>query len=371
MIAGREQDVPPRPVQVSFALPLSRPRVTWVLLVVIVAVFAVETAAGGSTATDVLIRLGAMVTHRIASGEYWRLLTSMFLHIGAVHLLFNAYALFALGSELERLFGWEKLLVIYLVAGSLGSLVSYAFRTGLSAGASGAIFGLIGSLGAYFALYRQQLGTWGQRRLANVVFLIGANLLFGFTQPGIDNLAHLGGLFAGLGLGWALAPRYRVDPVALRLVDRNHLRRYWPALVVASAVLVGGSYLATQRHRASAEFHLSRGQDALDRESWGEVATELGQVVSRFPQEATASVYFVLGLAHDNLGETAQASEAYEAALELGPEDSTTRWYLALSYLELGREAEACQQFRAYLELRPEYADEILPYIRELRCPAW
>jgi rhomboid protease GluP len=363
-----EQESAPRPARVSLAIPLGRPLVTWVLLGIIVAVFTAETLLGGSTETEVLIRLGAKVTYLIADGEYWRLLSSMFLHVGLLHLLFNGYALVALGTAVERLFGWGRFLAVYLAAGLFGSLASYAFSTGLSAGASGAVFGLIGALGAYFFLHRQQLGSWGQRRLANVVFLGGANLLFGFTLQGIDNLAHLGGLLGGLGLGWALAPRYQVDLPALRLTDRNHLKQYWPALALATALFAGGAYLATVGQRNGADYYLSRGQDALEREAWAEAATQLEQVVARYPDEATASAYFYLGLARNNLDQPYRAAEAYESALKLVPNDSSTRWNLALTYAELARQEEACLQFNAYLSLNPEDLNIVQPYLNALRC---
>lgn len=361
----------PRPVRVSFALPLSRPRVTWILLGAIVVAFVIETAAGGSTDTGVLIRLGAKVPHRIASGEYWRLFTSMFLHVGLLHLAFNGYALVALGTELERLFGWRRFLAVYLFSGLFGSLASYAFSAGLSAGASGAIFGLIGALGAYFYLHRQQLGAWGQRRLANVLFLIGVNLLLGFRhQSGIDNLAHLGGLVAGLGLGWAVAPRYAVHPLGLQLRDRNRLARYWPALAVAAVMLAGGSWLATLRQRGSAGYLLARAQDAVEREAWGEAAAELEELVVAHPDDVTASIYFYLGLARNNLGQHELAAGAYESALALESEDSSTRWNLALTYRELGRYTEACHQFEAYLTLVPLDVDIVRRQLAELQCPA-
>ena len=339
MTDNTDSPVTPRPVRVSFALPLNRPLATWVLLAIIAVMF--------------VIRLGANVPCRIASGEYWRLLASMFLHIGLLHLLFNVYALAALGTELERLFGWRRFLAVYLVTGLFGSFASYAFRFGLSgslasdtfrvrlsAGASGAIFGLIGALGAFFYLHRQRLGSWGQRRLANVLFLIGINLLFGFTQPGIDNLAHLGGLLSGVGLGWALAPRYQVDAEQLRLVDRNRMTRYWPALALAGVVLVGGVYLATMRHRESAPYHQSRGLDAAEREAWADAASELGQVAEGYSDQATAETYFYLGLARQNLGQPQGASEAYESALELEPDNASIRWNLVLAYYELGNRAK-------------------------------
>jgi rhomboid protease GluP len=353
--------------RVAYTLPLSRPIVAWILLGLIVLMFLVETATGGSTSTKVLVRLGAKVTPFIADGEYWRLATSMFLHIGFMHLLFNGYALIAIGTELERLIGRARFSVIYFLSGLYGSLASYAFSPSLTAGASGAIFGLIGALGAFFYLHRERLGAWGRARLANIVFLIVINLFFGFTQPGIDNLAHLGGLLSGLGLGWALAPRYQVDPLRLRVVDRNRLGRYWPALVLAVAILVGGTVLATLTQRQSPRSHLLRGQQAVEREAWDEVIVEFEQALAQDASLADVSTYFYLGLAHNYLEEPSLAVDAYEAALKLDPNDSLTHWNLALTRIELGQYAEARRHFEIYLELNPDQADEVEPYLDELR----
>lgn len=364
----------PQPRAVSYSLPLSRPRVTWILLGLIVAVFlgmeamgwVLTGTLGGSTNTEVLIRMGAKVTPFIAAGEYWRLFTSMFLHIGVMHLAFNGYALLAIGTELERLFGHGRFLAIYLLSGLMGSLASYAFSYSLAAGASGAIFGLIGALAAFFAIHRERLGTWGRNRLMNIAFLIGLNLFLGFTRPGIDNLAHIGGLLAGLGLGWAMTPRYELDPVRMQVVDRNQLSRYWPALVLAAGVLVGGTALATSVHRDSPRSQLLRGQEAVEREAWDEAASELESALSRDPTLADVPTLFYLGLAYNYLEQPQDAAGAYEAALELDPSHSPSIWNLAITYLDLERYAEARTLFEAYEELNPAETLQVRPYLDEL-----
>jgi rhomboid protease GluP len=354
----------PRPV--AYALPLYRPVVTWVLLAAIIVVFVLETAAGGSTELEVLVRMGAKVTPLIVAGQYWRLFTAMFLHIGIFHLLFNAYALFAIGTELERIYGPLRFALIYILSGLMGSLASYAFSWTLSAGASGAIFGVIGALAAFFLLHRERLGAWGRARLGNIAFLIAINLFLGFTRPGIDNLGHIGGLIAGLALGWALAPRYELDPIRGTVVDLNGPARYWPAVLVALLVLVGGTALATQAHLDDPRLYLSRGQDAIEREAWDEAAAELEQAVEADPSLADVSTYFFLGLAYNQLNQPDQAAAAYEAGLALDPQDGASHWNLALTYFQLERDAQALEHFRAYLALHPEEAESVQPYINTL-----
>lgn len=365
MPVSQPADWQPRPV-VSYALPFHRPVVTWILLAAIVVVFGLETVAGGSTETEVLVRLGAKVTPLIVAGEYWRLLTAMFLHIGVFHLLFNGYALVAIGTELERIFGPVRFAIIYFLAGLLGSLASYAFSYTLSAGASGAIFGVIGALAAFFILHRERLGAWGRARLGNIAFLIGINLFLGFTRPGIDNLGHIGGLIGGLGLGWALAPRYRLDSMRGAAVDENSPARYLPAVLAAVLLLAGGTVLATLSHRDDPRLYLSRGREAIQREAWDEAAAELEQAIAQDPSIADVSTYFFLGLAYNQMDQPEQAAEAYEAGLALDPRDEPSHWNLALTYYQLERHAEALEHFRAYLELNPGDAERVQPYIDAL-----
>lgn len=236
-----EAQTPPR----HLALPLYKPFVTYLLLGAIVLIWLLMELSGGSTNPRVLVGFGANYGPGILRGEVWRLFTSMFLHIGLAHLAFNAYALFIFGLEMERLYGSDRFLVIYVLSGLFGSLVSFASRgpNVLSAGASGAIFGIIGMELAFFLMHRDIFGQFGRQRLMNTLFIIGLNLVFGFTVPGIDNLAHLGGLVAGFGLGYGLAPRYQVageDTFNFRLVDRVSLWNRWWAPAAAIVLLSAG-----------------------------------------------------------------------------------------------------------------------------------
>lgn len=148
----------------------------------------------GSTDQRVLIDFGAKVNTLILAGEVWRLLTSTFLHIGIIHLAFNLYALRALGPLTEESFGHRRFFMIYILSGLGGSTASYLFSPALSAGASGAIFGLLGAL-LYYSYKRPEL--WKSGLGMNLVVVLLVNLGFGFVQPGIDNFAHLGGLITG------------------------------------------------------------------------------------------------------------------------------------------------------------------------------
>jgi rhomboid protease GluP len=230
-------------------LPLNKPFFTYILLAAIVLIWLGMSAMGGSTNARVLVRFGANYGPLILQGEIWRLFTSMFLHIGLMHLAFNAYALFIFGLEMERLYGPDRFIVIYILSGLFGNLVSFASRGPnlFSAGASGAIFGIIGMNLAFFLLHREAFGQFGRQRVMNTLVVIGINLFFGFTVPGIDNLAHLGGLVAGFALGYGLAPCYKVVDeytTTPRVVDTISLLNRWWAPSLGVLLLAGGVPLA-------------------------------------------------------------------------------------------------------------------------------
>src|SRR4051794_30333980 len=140
----------------------ARTPVTSVLLVAIAAVFVLETVRGGSTNPQVLLALGADYPPLVQQGEYWRLVTSLFLHIGLLHLVLNGWALYQLGGLFEILLGSGPLLVVYFVSGIAGSIASNLFTHALSAGASGAIFGVMGAIIAFLMKRRENLTPQAQ-----------------------------------------------------------------------------------------------------------------------------------------------------------------------------------------------------------------
>jgi rhomboid protease GluP len=185
--------------------------VTSVLLALNVAIFGLMLAWGidpMQPAIDDLIQWGANYGPKTTQGEWWRMFTCMFLHIGVLHLLFNMIALWNVGGFMERLLGSTGFLVLYLLAGLLGSMASVAWNPFVvSAGASGAIFGLYGGLLAFLMQHRamQQHAFLAALR-SNTLAFLGYNLVFGFLQQGIDMAAHLGGLVGGFVCGCVLMP---------------------------------------------------------------------------------------------------------------------------------------------------------------------
>ena len=206
--------VPPSPDWVR--LPLYHARFTPFILGFLVLVWGAMTLYGstkglglvGTENEQLLLQWGSKDNDLIRAGEYWRLLTATFLHIGLLHLLFNSWALYMFGPLIERYYGPLRFLVIYFIAGLGGSIASFAFSPGDSAGASGAIFGLISALAVYFWQHRRLTGAQGRTQLINAAFLIVLNLGLGVSVLRVDNWGHLGGLIAGAIAGLALAPRY-------------------------------------------------------------------------------------------------------------------------------------------------------------------
>jgi rhomboid protease GluP len=232
-------------------LPLAKPVATYVLLGIIGVVFLLESLLGASTDNATLAALGAQVNLWVAGGDYWRLLTAMFLHIGVTHLFFNGWALFSLGREVEAFYGSPRFLLIYFISGIFGNVVSYVLGPPnvISAGASGAIFGLVGADIAFFLNNRKSLGQLSQRSLMNLAILVAINLVLGFTAPGINNYAHIGGLVSGLLLGLGMAPRYSAtwDGWAPKLINRTTLSLQILTVAGVGIFLLAGLWLGNQR----------------------------------------------------------------------------------------------------------------------------
>jgi rhomboid protease GluP len=174
--------------------------------------FLAEVKLGGSTNWLTLHRLGAFEPRAVrVDGQYWRMMTSLFLHAGALHLLFNLYALFVIGPGLERIIGSVRFAFYYLLAGlgsSAGVLLlhwSDPFRREQLVGASGCVMGIVGVWAGY--LFRHRHEPFASRRLKNIVLIVAIQTAFDLSTPQVSMAAHLSGLATGLILGLLLTPR--------------------------------------------------------------------------------------------------------------------------------------------------------------------
>ena len=185
-------------------MKLRKPIITYSLIIINVIVFALMYIIGnGSQNTDTLINFGANYVALTKSGEYLRLLTSAFLHIGIIHLVLNMYSLFIVGTQVEYFYGRIKYIFIYIFSAIMGSLFTVVLsgENTVAAGASGAIFGLLGSILYFGYHYRGHIGNAIINQIIPIVIL---NLFIGFTTPGIGNAAHIGGLIGGYVISMAL-----------------------------------------------------------------------------------------------------------------------------------------------------------------------
>jgi rhomboid protease GluP len=309
------------------------------LIVVNVTVFVLAERAGSTTSPETLVEFGATWRNLVWQGEYWRLVTSMFLHIGAIHLLWNGYWGFLISAQVEQAIGGRKFLALYLLSGIAGSSVSVIGHDALSAGASGALFGLIGwqvatlrMRAGSFRVMWHDLGTRNQLQWIGFWFLIGA-------FAGFDNYAHAGGLVLGLCFALALAaqgPRRMVSmgavllglSVAVALAshplpwlygDDLMLRDAYrkqddPAAVIALTEPLLGSprHVEALRLRCRALLALNRYEEAI---------RAADEVIAREPTDAIAYLY--RGGAR-SLGGDVEGSEAdFKQALNLDESEST------------------------------------------------
>ena len=238
------------------ALPLfgGLGRVTALLIGLNVLILLIVEMMGSTSDPRDLVRFGANVPALVKEGEYWRLVSSMFLHVGFVHLLFNSYGCYLLGTFLERISGSARMFIIYMLSGLAGSIASsLAGKHAASAGASGAIFGLLGASIVVLAWHNERRPIHAARRfdlprrlrrlyVVNFIILAILNLLLGLAEPQIDNWAHGGGFAAGILVTMLLVA---VSSRPSRTEERPGQRRAQAiALSVAAAVLMGVVFYA-------------------------------------------------------------------------------------------------------------------------------
>lgn len=230
-----------------------RVRVTQALVGLNVAVFLAMVATGVSVmqpSTDSLLRWGADYGPRTTAGEWWRLLTNTFLHVGLIHIAMNMIGLWQIGAVVERLLGHRAFLLVYLVSGVCGSLASITWHPYVvSAGASGAVFGVYGVLVAYLVRHRGSIPRPVLLELQkSTAIFIGLNVLLGWQVKGIDMAAHLGGLLGGFAAALVVSRPLLERPSPERLARHSPVNWWREAVVAAAAlVLVGAAVLLLPR----------------------------------------------------------------------------------------------------------------------------
>ncbi|HAL15813.1 MAG TPA: rhomboid family intramembrane serine protease [Anaerolineaceae bacterium] len=237
------QTPPPIPPRVMRRPATNPPYVTYFMIASSVLVYIGQMLTQTPGGSDLLINLGAKVNSAIIAGQYWRLITPMWLHGSLLHIAFNMYALFIFGANLERAYGHGRFLLLYLLSGFAGNVISFMMSPTPSIGSSTAIFGLIAAQGVFLYQNRRLIRN-AQGMLINTLTIAGINLVLGLS-PGIDNWGHLGGLIGGLAFAWSAGPLWDVqtDGVGLRLVNQRSRQRVMLVAIGVAVVFAAVAFL--------------------------------------------------------------------------------------------------------------------------------
>jgi rhomboid protease GluP len=317
-----------------------RPFFTYFFIAVQLAMFVLLELNGGSKDPQTLIEFGAKYNPLIIEGEWWRLVTPIFLHIGMLHLLMNTLALYYLGTAVEKIYGRSRFVFVYMVSGIAGSFASYLFTANLSAGASGAIFGCFGALLYFGVLYPKiffrTMGT-------NIIAVILLNLAFGFTIPGIDNAGHLGGLAGGF-----LAAGIVSVPGVFRPIRQ--------LLVLTVTVLLVGIVYVDDQHAAPSDWDINTvngvAQEKISDGEWAEAEELLKEVVKK--GTPNAETYFYLSYVEIKLNKTEAAKANLMSAIEKRNDFHEAHYNFALMLTDDGKREEALTHAEKAYKLNPE-----------------
>lgn len=324
--------------------------VTQAIFGINVAVFLAMLFAGVSIldhpASRDLIRWGANFGPYTLGGQWWRLLTCVFIHGSFLHIAFNMWCLWSLGELAEALYGHWMFGAVYLISGVASSLVSVWWNPQvLSVGASGAIFGIAGALVASFYLGEFSLPTAAIKgTLRSVVLFVGYNLFFGAVAHGIDNAAHIGGLVSGLILGALIA---RVAP------SRDEpLRRVGVLLV---GVLLVGLGVRWMQHSRSYLVHAQSGARLLAEHKNEEAIAELQTSLRLRPDFLPAR--FELARAYFFKGDLPNTEAELKRLIAASPQDERALSFLGYLYLEEKRPDPARKTFQKLVQINSNSAD--------------
>ncbi len=307
----------------------------------------------GIAYNEVMFQFGAKDTGQILSGEYWRFIAPVFLHFDIAHIALNCYSLYAL-SIVERVFGHAKFLVVYLIAGIMGNIASFLFSAGLGAGASGAIFGLLGAL-LYFglqkpALFRAYFG-------ANVLVMIFINLVYGFSRSGIDNSAHIGGLIGGFLATGAVSTSDRTKWYLNRFVY----------IAVTVAVVVSSLLYGFGNQESKITLKVSEMQKLIEKEQWTEVIEEAQDILELEPKREYNNVRAYWGLVWGQIytGKLDEAVKNSKKLTEIAPREG--HYLSGVVYLYLGMYKDSRNEISEAEKLKPDHLelDEALKKIDE------
>ncbi|WP_058307448.1 rhomboid family intramembrane serine protease [Gracilibacillus massiliensis] len=318
-----------------------KPRLSYLLIALNVIIFFLLEYAGGSTNPEVLIEYGAKYNIAMLEGEWWRVITSMFLHIGFLHLALNMLALYFIGTLVERIYGNVRFLVIYFLAGIAGGMASFALNPSIAAGASGALFGLFGALLFFGIKYpRVFFKTMG----LNVIFIVILNIVFGFSVQQIDNGAHIGGLIAGfIASGIVMLPK-----------NKAYMQQLIASVVYLFYVLGVFAYgISNDEVQFNETLQLQRIQELLSHQEYNEIKVIVSESLP-YADDFSAELLFYRSFANIHQESFDLAQEDLEKAVSQKP-DFEEAWYnLALIYQQTENYPKALSAVEQLIELNSE-----------------
>ena len=328
-----------------------RPPVTTTLLAINVLVFVAMVIRGVpilSPDNGQLLNWGADFGPLSLGTQPWRILTSNYVHIGLIHIAVNMWALWQLGRLSERIFGGFAYFLTYTAAGIAGSLLSLLHNPNVaSAGASGAIFGLIGAL--ISALYLGKLpfpAAARQGLLKSLLWTAGINLYLGATIPGIDNAGHIGGFVMGAALGALLGPQ---------LMERPEKRRPHEVLTFIGAAVLLVVFGMFVRQRNGYVTALEAADQAMSAGRTDQAIAELKKYVAHDPNNAIA--LNMLARAYMSNHDYAQTASTLQKVVQLEPANVTAKYILGLMYADQHRYEDARQIFQQLVQQDPQKDD--------------
>jgi len=320
------------------------------LIVVNAIAFGVEVIASHSLTPGIadLKRLGAAYGPLTMQGEWWRLLTSTFLHGGVLHIVLNMWTLFNVGLLAEMIFGRRNYLLLYLSCGLGGSILSLWWHPAVvSVGASGAIFGVAGALlPAIFFEQNPQVRRALRSSMTSIAIFVFFNLAYGAGVTGIDNAAHVGGLATGLLLGWLL-------PTATHPDFRQKQGRALIFFAAVAIVMVGAA--AGARVARAGTLHFIQAMDLYSAGNRQEAIKEAQLAVKQDPKLVDG--HYLLGtlLMADDRNE--EAIPELKATVELEPKFADAHSQLCIAYIRSNRVEEAVASCKRAVQLTPTSAD--------------
>jgi membrane associated rhomboid family serine protease len=325
--------------------------VTHILVGLNVAVFVLMAISGVSLtnpAQSQLIRWGANWGPLSLGPQPWRVLTSNYVHIGIVHILFNMWCLWSLGQLAERVFDHWTYFLVYTASGVAGSMASLWWHPEVvGAGASGAIFGMAGAVLAVLYFGHLSISREALRpTLKSLLAFVGYNLFFGL-RPGVDNSAHLGGLAAGVFLGFV---------IARGVTSREQLPRVGGTAFVAVAVVLAGSWMTlhkTHPQLDTADLDPDAGPKAIaayNAHDYEKAIRYLTIYTKQNPKSASAQL--MLGGAYLEAKKPQESIPAFRAALEMRPDYALAEEGLGQAYAALGMNQEAQEAYRKAKQMK-------------------